>query len=438
MYHTKKENLALKDRLATWTRFIASAAAPLESETADTAYTPSPYPKLSMEVNLPRPAREHVQVPGEDSVECLEGQLSEVGAVSPLSTFQWSSDLSSTTSATFGHVLTLQNETVHTTPTQSPIKVNVSDIETRPHSFVPIVPHPLDLAELALPTELPDDNEITPALPIENTILIRFSINPDSAHQALPLLAPLLELRLSVSEPYSAREDPEVTGVNSLRAITTTNHNDIVLPANPVDIRITQSRDSTLQNSSGDLATWEPIAEFLAKSRLDFAAGRLDVAASQRFPIPLRLFGQAATTTHVPESDSHNRPQQPAVGADEGIEAKLQNDGDVTQTRKQEEETTSNRVRNTLYEFVGLELHRSITMPYPEDERFSLVYTSIEAGQGGGRRAELSLEPVPTSLQEAEGSVSGTTDQQDDYVRACYKMAETAKYWIGHSAAAKL
>lgn len=336
---------------------------------------------------------------------------------------RWSSDLNTTTSAIFGHILTTYNKDTGLTPTRS----SIHDMATRASNFVPVVPHPLTLTELSFPSERPGENDTVSALPISNTILIRFLIHPVSARQGLPLVAPQLELRLSVSEPLSAHEDPEITGVHSLRAVTATDHHEIPLPTKPVDLRITQRRSATLQGSSDDLGAWKPIADFLARSRLDFGAGKLETASSQRFPIPLHLFGQSNST---PGQEGKKQRRQEGEDATDKVE----------QEHKQEEEkeTSPDWFSTRLYEFAGLELHRSVSVPYPEDNRFSLVYTSIEAGQGGGRRAELSLRPVPAPGQVVQASSAEDADLHDDYIRACYKLAQTTKHWIGHSMDIKL
>ena len=115
------------------------------------------------------------------------------------------------------------------------------------------------------------------------------------------------------------------------------------------------------------------------------------------------------------------------------------------------------------YVFGGLEVHRSIYLPFysfqarnrsasafgdlvsPHGFRHTLKYTSIEAGQSGGRRSELTLLPATTSPHIAEGpeaidsateTSAETPNLEEDFVKACYGLACSSWLWSGSGTAA--
>ncbi|KAH6651819.1 mitochondrial inner-membrane-bound regulator-domain-containing protein [Truncatella angustata] len=463
--HGNKEKWAWKDRLEQWARLVTPVSTDIENTQAGPA-DGNP-PKLSMAIEKLQPLPRNVHVPNKtltNSVAWKDGERAEDWSSSsppqqvevqdssssrfPHQPVRWTSDLTSSTSALFGHILTPRTD-VAKAEGAPPAHPSTEDLASRPYNFSPIVPHPIRLAELSLL----DENTM---LPVASTVLIRFLHNPSSAALALPLVAPPLELRLTLSEPTSADQDPEITGVHSLRALVATHHNEVPLPASPVDFRITQTRGASLQGSPSALSAWQPIADFLSRSRLDIAAGKLEMAAQQRFQVPLRLFGEATMTQEAMRKKKQQQQQQQQQEQQlAAVDDESQTRGDSTSTSPAQEEGDiiaqpisaaggedhPNSLRSTLYEFAGLELHRSVTVPYSADPRFSLTYTSIEAGQGGGRRAELSLRPVPASSSSvpppaaaaSEAAASGSDNLHDDYVRACYKFAQTVENWSGIS-----
>jgi hypothetical protein len=447
--HSNEEKWAWKDRLSTWARLVSPTGAPhLEFEAAEASDTEATIPRLPMKLERSSiPAPTTPEIPTDTLQQNISSSTSPVGdgltiqesTRFPYQPVRWSSSLRTTTSAVFGHVLTLIKE--HTGKS-SALSANASLDSLAMHTriFSPIIPHPLNLAKLSTPIARTNGNDIIPTI---STILVRFKHNPESATRALPLVAPPLELRLSLSEPLSVREDPEITGIHSLRAVTATNHEDVLLPADAVDIRITQISSAELEGSRTALRDWQPIVDFLARSRLDFSAGKLEMAAQQRFQIPLRLFNKSSSPEDAEEKpqEAEGVPTQAHKGLDSIPEELRLALSRIVQPKN---ETGPDSLQSTLYEFAGLELHRSMTMPYPADERFSLVYTSIEAGVGGGRRAELSLLPVPSSSasssqgqddagQAAPSGSEADIQRHDDYLRACFKLAQTAKNWYGFS-----
>ncbi|ETS84925.1 hypothetical protein PFICI_02950 [Pestalotiopsis fici W106-1] len=405
--HSHKEKWAWKDRLSSWARLASPISAPNpEIKRMETTSTEPVLPNFSIPIEQFDYTRSRsLEVTAETlNLSSSESPTAEGVAIQESSRFpyqpvRWSDQPKTTTVGKFGHALTMYDKKADSTGTFSN-QPGLGDLAARPYNFSPVVPHPLTMADLSLSPA--NENDF---IPTASTIVVRFFHNHESAFRALPLVAPPLELRLSLSEPSDTRKDPEITGVHSLRVVSSTHHDDVLFPASPVDLRITQTRSVSLQGSPGALQDWQPIADFLARSHLDFGAGKLEMAKQQRFQIPLRLFHKAAASNTNTNNKEHGQ--------------------------RQEEEASPESLRSTLYEFAGLELHRSVSVPYPEDERFKLVYTSIEAGQGGGRRAELSLEPasrahLPLSTEAGE--------YHDDFLRACSRFAQTAKNWSGYIA----
>ncbi|KAF3000001.1 hypothetical protein E8E14_002209 [Neopestalotiopsis sp. 37M] len=404
--HSHKEKWAWKDRLSTWARLVSPIPAPnAVIEAIDVTNAEDSMPKLSMPIEQPEFTKPHSPKVTTDTLEqsltSIESSLLQDSSRFPYQPVRWSESVQTTTVGKFGHALTVYDGKAHSTPTFS-TQPGLKDLAARAYNFSPVVPNPVIMADLSQSPGNEHD-----FVPTTSTILVRFFHNHESAVRALPLVAPPLELRLSLSEPKNTRENPEITGVHSLRVVSATHHDDVLFPASPVDLRITQTRNASLQGSPVALQDWQPIADFLNRSHLDFGAGKLEMAKQQRFQIPLRLFHQASAT-------ENNKKHQ-----------------------SQEEE----ELRSTLYEFAGLELHRSVAVPYPEDKRFNMVYTSIEAGQGGGRRAELSLEPASSKAHlplatEANGETNKSIEEgreyHDDFLRACYRFAQTARNWSGY------
>ncbi|RYP82502.1 hypothetical protein DL769_001608 [Monosporascus sp. CRB-8-3] len=418
---TNKDKWSWKDKMGEWARYVL----PLPSETPTSELDPKPKIETS-EVgyplrNLPLPIR-----PGDH-----ESQEASANGIPPVQNVQWADTLETSTRAYFGHLLHAHQPDALPPPLPNLLTTH------HPRIFSAVTPHPLHLARL----EARGDAEST-LVQTTSTIVIRFwpSPNPTSGETAPPKSlstgktrrragrkpkkeakkeaeveaenaaaedemdgasntvagAPVLELRLATT-------DTEITGVESLRAITESHVSDVMLPSSPADLRVVQTRHAALEAAGGAhaLANWQPISDFLSNARLDLARGKLEMPPRQKFPVPLRLFG---------------RPEPSAAGGATGA-------GSRGRRRSPDDE---DELVSTTYEFVGLELHRSVAIPY-EGQR--LTYTSIEAGQGGGRRAEVSLEPILGK----ESEVADPEGLQIEFLACCYDFARTNLMWSGHS-----
>ncbi|KAI0162159.1 mitochondrial inner-membrane-bound regulator-domain-containing protein [Xylariaceae sp. FL1272] len=217
------------------------------------------------------------------------------------------------------------------------------DLENQDHRFSHIAPHPNALISL---------NKATDSIvETSSTIILHFSPPLSSATGSSPSpTPPTLELHLSVS-------DTRILGARALHAIKQNHHTTILLPSSPVDLRLTQTEYTPLNiRPPYTLMSYGPIQDYLKNAVVDLRKGKLDFPAEALFRIPQHLF-TLTPDPKGPDSDSQ-----------------------------------------ILYDYMGLEFRRSAKIPYSGHE---LTYTSIEAGQGGGRRAEVTLTPLPQSQLQA-------------------------------------
>ncbi|KAI0118205.1 hypothetical protein GGR51DRAFT_207216 [Nemania sp. FL0031] len=397
---TSKDKLGWKDRLTQWARYMQ----PLT-------------PKQSIaDVALPIEEFELPFEPSEETKTLKDDLFLIPDPKFPFHPVKWTSTLPTSTVARFGQILHPYQPSNPTPP--------LSDLllSTDRRVFVSTTPHPLRLTTF----ENSDTNTIIAA---KSTIVLHFWPSPSpnpatrgskkskskTAGDTPP--APLLELRLATSEN-------EVLGVESLRAVSRTHHTDVLLPSSLVDVRFTQTQYETLQARDREtLDTWAPLADFLGVARLDLENGKLEMPPRQRFPVPRRLFAATNTTTSAAAI-----PPPPPSTEDAGSAAE--------QSLSQPDETLSNdkhheydELESISYEFVGLEFHRSVALPY---EGHQLTYTSIEAGQGGGRRAEVTLEPVKQPESESTEIVDNGK-QQEEFLACCARLAADRSLWSGLS-----
>ncbi|KAK7917036.1 hypothetical protein PG985_010644 [Apiospora marii] len=426
-----REKWSWKDKLGRWARYIIppgtqDAAVPLTDEDHPLPDSPVQLQFSELPPSLPKEDEDSTMQTArkilEGATDLDESKIADLKEAQievqeppkqfPHQPARWSPKVHTYTSAVFGHVL-LDAMGLPAKALISERDQTKTGLSSYPHIFSPIVPHPMQLAALHDGIQ-PDGQGDKPPFSVEHTILIRFMPSPTSKPEDPILPGPPLELRLALTNS----DDPEITGIHSLRAIVETHLHDAMLPSAPVDVRVLQRRIATLQGHPEDLALWQPLQSFLARARLDIAHGKLEMPEHQRFQIPARLFYKS----HPP---AITKPIPPKVAAKrEKLERKIQ----------LRIPADKNEPVSIPYDFMGLELHRAVSVPY---EGHILTYTSIEAGQGGGRRAELALSPTPSS---SEVSVAGigeelkTEEEQapmSDFLKLVYRTAQTAKLWSG-------
>lgn len=494
---TNREKWGWKDKMEEWARYVLPLPTPeIEASGQDANSNVKPGEVDGPLQNLPLPMLSSFP-------SLAKSRGLPLGDLSPIANrVRWARESKTTTKAHFGHLL-------HSYQPTAPPPQDIPELlaSHHPRIFSPTTPHPLHLAKL---DSTAGDN---PELPshigqTKSTVVIRFWPSPSTkpGEEAwLPKLAnpppgkhasrqngpprwtnhwnkwtdddedvstststgndndetstkkyndetsapPVLELRLAAT-------DTEILGVESLQAIVDCQVSDVMLPSSPVDMRVTQTRRVDLiplinalestpadnnNNSSDVLANWKPISDFLSNARLDLAAGKLEMPPRQRFPIPRRLFSRRRDSLLLAKEESSKESS--------GGENPL---AEFLDYEKEEKDLLS-----ATYEFVGLELHRSTSIPYDDVGRgyghgHTLTYTSIEAGQGGGRRAEVTLEPVlPSSGRSGEKLNNNKPDDnvevdaresqeesqeeeelQKDFLACCYRFAKSDLLWSGY------
>lgn len=300
-----------------------------------------------------------------------------------------------TTNAAFGHVLHLNESKLAENIAGSHIS---SSLASRLRTFAPLIP---PVAGLDLPGWTPYDGAKHRA----STILMRFVPYSEDTESIIHTeRAPPLELRLS-------GDYDKVTGIHSLRAINKTSISDILLPAEHVDVRTTQLEYAELPPATIDSTEgMGPLLEFLNKSRLEIAEGKL-VTPPRLHNLGLPRWLLAPPPASIATSNISARAKRKKAAA-----AAAAGKGQPPQHLPHTPE--GNEIRRTSYVFAGLELQYAVETTY---DGWKLVYTSIEAGAGGGRRAELSLEAVPgydVDLRRRKEAINSTF-----FLRSVYQLA---------------
>lgn len=335
----------------------------------------------------------------EESVsDALEKQQTPVATTSALRP-RWS-PFRVRTNAVFGHVLHLfQPDWTHSADkTVATIKA----LADSPRNISPLIP-PVTKMDLRgwVPYNIPSD--------MTSMVVMRFvpsnETNP-SAQQTNP--APLLELRMKAS-------DDEIIEIDSLRAVARTQVSDILFPSEVVDVRTTQRLEAELPGSVVDsMDGISPLLTFLVNSKLEIQEGQLLTPPRiNNLGLPQWMFRD-----HHHEFVAHKKSlarsgsAKSNSGKEQAQEKKKGKEEGEAAPHDEKEEAT---LRPTSYVFAGLEVHRILETVY---DGWKLAYTSIEAGQGGGRRAELSLEAVPgydRDLRRTEEQVSSHEFLQSVY-----------------------
>lgn len=298
-----------------------------------------------------------------------------------------------TTNAAFGHVLHLNRPKLAENIALPDISTTLANC---PRTFAPLIP---PVAELALPGWAPYDGTTKGRA---STILMRFVPYSEDVESAIYTdRAPPLELRLSGN-------DLEVTAIHSLRAINRASISDILLPAEHVDVRMMQQEYAELSSTNIDSQEgMEPLREFLNKSRFDLRNGKL------KTPSRLHNLGLPRWLL-APPLDIATTKTNSRVGAKKKRAA-----ADAARPPQNlPHSPESNELRRASYVFAGLEFRYAVETTY---DGWKLVYTSIEGGAGGGRRAELSLDAVPgydAELRRAKEAINTTF-----FLRSVYQLA---------------
>jgi hypothetical protein len=282
------------------------------------------------------------------SGEAVQGSESSID--SPLG---WSPELQTDTSAVFGHIVfARQDQSSSPTPTSEPTTALDTSL---PRTFVPLLPA---LGSLKLFNNLKEEGLW------HTNVVIRFVPSPDTPSELIKS-APDLELGMEA-------DHREVKRLTHLRAITDSFAGDVLFPKAAVDTRLVQNRYFTLPGASIEHYA-SPIVTFLNKSDLRPRDGKLNTPPSlPGLRLPRRMLSPLNTDTTAIENTTAN-----ATTPDTTTTApEIDNDTDLVEIN---------------YSLASIEIRRTLSARY---EGLKLRYTSIQAGQRGGERAEISLEAV--------------------------------------------
>ncbi|KAH9235028.1 hypothetical protein K456DRAFT_51887 [Colletotrichum gloeosporioides 23] len=255
------------------------------------------------------------------------------------------------TTASFGHILHKNADAVNMAAAADP----------SPHIFSPTSPPPASLAALSerlnsskpVTTSLvltfralPSIHESKPEYSIKTQYFTRVQKLEKPSDAVKPSSGPvrrpdLLELQLTI--PDDLPEGPLMWDSCPKRLVVVADqtHTDVSIPDQPVDLRISQSDLRVMSASALDDS---PFREYIDTAELDLLAGRLG-------PPPMIRIAD------TPFNPPIKNPSEP-----------------------------------TDYMFTGLEMRRTLEADY---RGHKLLYTSVQAGHHGGRRAEMVLEAQP-------------------------------------------
>ncbi|KAK3941918.1 hypothetical protein QBC46DRAFT_381263 [Diplogelasinospora grovesii] len=270
----------------------------------------------------------------------------ETESSSPLAASQegWSAEVQTDTSAVFGHV-------VHAAQSHRPACIASSSFDPScPRTFLPALP---PLSSLELPSRSQQEG-------LGHSIIVARLLPAPQQRGLARSTAPSLELRIEA-------DDKEIKRLLSLHAIVHDSFTgDVLLPQGPVDVRLQQRRYFSLHETAVDRHA-APVLDFLARADLRPWDGKL---------------------TTPPRIDGLYLPRRLLLHQD---------------TRA--DENDSDALVPVDYLFAALEVQRVVAAEYGG---FRLVYTSIEAGQRGGKRAEVALHAASALPQapEAEHATS--------------------------------
>ncbi|KAJ4410586.1 hypothetical protein N0V82_009208 [Gnomoniopsis sp. IMI 355080] len=318
------------------------------------------------------------------------------------------------TTAIFGHVLHLNNQYI-----TASIKEGTDAVSTSRRTVSALLP-PITFMDFpaGVPYKSPKNKT--------SLIIMRFIptfLTPSSTPDGP---APSLELRIKAT-------DEEIIGIDSLRAIAHTHVADICLPGDHVDVRATQRLVAELPGNKLDTTEgMQPLNQFLKDAVLEVGQGRLIT------PPGLDGLGLPSWLFYAPETDTQSpflRSRVLAELYDAAKAASAPPDGSKPKKASKKAkkptnptmpvpaahspyETPANALTPTSYIFSGLEVHQSVETSY---DGWKLSYKSVEAGGGGGRRAELELEAVPSADKDVRRE--GARIDAGAWLRSVYKLA---------------
>ncbi|KAM0417285.1 hypothetical protein ACHAPT_012726 [Fusarium lateritium] len=233
--------------------------------------------------------------------------------------------------------------------------VPISTLARKSRTFSPLVPHPASFSALR-----PEDDK-----PLTQSTTIILNLAPYADRSATNKKGPPIRIRLPVT-PEADLTNFSIPKDASAHGVVTWHTNDLMLPGKSVDVRFQHERILPLDISQSD-----GLKSFLDQSEFNLLQGHLRTPSQVNIKVPIQWFN-------------------PATRVDGGLEVR--------------------------YAFRGLEIHQTTEMPW---RGHTLRYSSIEAGQHGGQRQELTLQ----AGSSAGENVSLRADERDNFLRLVDEMA---------------
>lgn len=265
------------------------------------------------------------------------------------------------TTATFGHLL-------HSEAHQSTTKLS-----RKRRLLSPVTPHPASFSTLK-----PDDDE---PLSQSTAIILKFSPSVDRLTSP-ESKGPPVRLHIPIT-PETDIVDFKIPEDAALQCAVPWHVDDVMLPAQSVDVRLVNERHLPLNINQPQLQSFLEIADFNLRD------GRLQTPKEVTLSIPEQWL-----------STRSKGGKKSQISAD------------------------------VLYAFRGIEIHQNIEIPL---NGHTLRYSLIEAGQHGGRRQELALQAGRPGAPA--GAFQG--EQRESFLRVVEDIA-TGKFFSwgeGHKSA---
>ncbi|KAK5998841.1 hypothetical protein PT974_01225 [Cladobotryum mycophilum] len=229
----------------------------------------------------------------------------------------------------------------------------------------PIVPHPAALTPIPL-----DDKPVFQ----QTSIILKFAPNPS---QATKFKGAIPEVHLKVPvDPDADLANFSFPPDSTLHGVLPWHVYDVLLPGKSVDVRFSQHQLLPLDVNQ------QSLKDFLAACDFNLLEGRLQTPSQTTFSIPSRW--------------------RSATGR-----------------------SKSSRVVDVAYQFMGLEIHQVAEVDW---HGHTLRYNSIEAGQHGGQRQELSLQ---LGLPQSNDKHTPTQEEKSHFLQLVEEIA-AGKHFSWH------
>ncbi|KAL6836025.1 mitochondrial inner-membrane-bound regulator domain-containing protein [Trichoderma sp. SZMC 28015] len=261
--------------------------------------------------------------------------------------------------ASFGHVL-------HGKHSQT-----VAAMAKHRRLLSPVLPHPASFTSI-----MEEDKPTTQ----HATIVLNFSPHPNHSFTKYDSTPPTIQLQLPVN-PESDLTGSSLPPGSALFGVAAQHINDVLLPSESVDVRLTQNYLLPLD------ASQESVREFLSHSEFNLPQGVLRTPSKAKFSIPKAWVTEAKTT---------RKPSKATI--------------------------------NVPYIFMGLEIHQTVQLEF---HGHTLCYNSIDAGRHGGHRQELSLQAGPPQGKYEQAFVLDK-DEASRFLSLVEGVA-TGKYFSWHN-----